>query len=484
MLTKNLNGILLVFILILIFISIYIINLEVKFKPIEQTVTVKETEYQKTLYIGITNYDTIHPLKTNSKDVFYISKLLYKPILDIDRNFQIISGIAQECSKISEKKYILSLNNNLVWNNGEKITAEDIIFTIESIQENKGIYYNNVKNISKINKINETTIEIILNNEQYDFEYMLAIPVIKKEEYNSEIPTTNGMYEIKEINDVSIILENKEEKKGFSNIVIKIYNNPAELYSAINKKEVDIIITENINNSEYVGKIGIVRKKINGRENIFLSLNSNDKMLQKKETRKIIAYAIDKINLNYNIFNNEMIVVDYFMQNDIQLDKFIEYDKSKTIKLLNNKKLFLKVIVDNNDNLKIARDLKKQFKYLGIELEIEQVYNVEENIQKGEYQVAILNREEKLNKDLSIYFNNDLEEINKLIKESNNIENADVSIKKKQEVLNINNEEVYAISLFNLPIYIIHTTDLQGEVLGNWYNIFYNINEWYKNEKK
>lgn len=482
MLVKNLNGILIVFVLVLVFISIYIIKMDSGVVKSEQTVTVKETEYQKNLYIGITNYDILNPIKTKSMDIFYLSKLAYKPILDIDKNFNLIPAIALECSKITDIKYILTLNKDLFWHDGEKILAEDIIYTIQVIKENKGVYYNNVKNILEINKIDDSTIEIILAEKQRGFEYMLTIPVIKQNEYNSEVPTTSGAYSIKEVNESNIIFENENNEEGFNKILINIYENPAKLYSAINKNEIDLLITENINVSKYISTIGNSITKISGRDYIYIKINTEDQILKNKEIRQALSYAIDKMDLNYKLFNNEMIITNNFFEDVIKID-YDFADKNKAMDLINNKKVHLEILVEDSSNYEIAKILKFQLKNIGIELDIKKVYNLEDYINKKEYQLAIINKKEDITKSLLIFFEDDKTEISRRIELSQEIENIELYQEKTKEILEENNEEVYNITLLRNPIYLVHSSLLQGDFSGNWYNVFYNINNWYKNEK-
>lgn len=482
MLTKNLNAILLVLILTLILISIYIIKLDVGTKKVEQTATVKETEYQKTLYLGITKYDTLNPIKTKSMDVFYLNKLMYKPILDIDKNFNVAAGIASECSKISDTKYILVVNNDLSWSDGEKIVADDIIYTINMIKQYGGIYYKNVENILSVNKINETTIEIDLKEKQSKFEYMLTIPIIKQNEYDLEAPTTSGMYKIKEVNENNIILE-KSGDDGFSKILINVYETPSKLYSAINKNEIDLLITKNIQYFDYIGAIGNSVTKVNGMENTYIKINVEDNILKNKEIRQALKYGINKMDLNYKLFNNEMIVINTFFEDELKIE-YTDLDIDKAIRLIKNKKIHLDLLVDNERNMNIAKEIKIQLKNIGIDVDIKQVYNIEENIKNKQYQIAIITKQEDITRNLSLFFEEDLEEINKTIKEVENIENSNIYREKIKEILEKNNTEIYLITLFKNPIYIVHNNTIQGDFSGNWYHLFYNINDWYKIEKK
>ena len=50
---------------------------------------------------------------------------------------------------------------------------------------------------------------------------------------------------------------------------------------------------------------------------------------------------------------------------------------------------------------------------------------------------------------------------------------------KYQRMYDIYNEEVPYIGIARNTILAVRNTNLVGEVKANWYNMFYNIKEWY-----
>jgi len=178
-----------------------------------------------------------------------------------------------------------------------------------------------------------------------------------------------------------------------------------------------------------------------------------------------------------------MIIINNFLEDELKIE-YTDPDIEKAIRLIKNKKIHLELLVDNDRNMNIAKEIKIQLKNIGIDVDIKQVYNIEENIKNKQNQIAIITKQEDITRNLSLFFQEDLEEINKTIKEVENIENLDIYREKIKEILEENNTEIYLITLFKNPIYIVHTSALQGDFSGNWHNLFYDINNWYKIEKK
>ena len=80
--------------------------------------------------------------------------------------------------------------------------------------------------------------------------------------------------------------------------------------------------------------------------------------------------------------------------------------------------------------------------------------------------------------DISIYFEN--EETKKEILKISNIENKDILKQEYEKIINNYYKEKPFISLYFNSYIILHNNKLKGDFSGNWYNIFYNIDTWYK----
>lgn len=63
-----------------------------------------------------------------------ISKLIYAPLVRFLPDGRVV-GVAAEKWEKQGHKYIFSLKNNLVWHDGEKFTADDVVFTFSAIAD-------------------------------------------------------------------------------------------------------------------------------------------------------------------------------------------------------------------------------------------------------------------------------------------------------------------------------------------------------------
>ena len=73
------------------------------------------------------------------------------------------------------------------------------------------------------------------------------------------------------------------------------------------------------------------------------------------------------------------------------------------------------------------------------------------------------------------------EEVSTIMNEVKNITKEDLLKEKYGRLRQIYNEEVPYIGLYNSYYAIVSSWNLKGNITANWYNIFMDINNWYKN---
>jgi len=484
-------------IIILIILATYILYI----KRNEDTVRVEgkkiDTIISNNLSIGIANFDNLNPHISQNQDVQYIAKLIYKDLIGINENFELIPSLAKEWSKISDKIYIIKLNENEYWHNGEKFTARDVEFTINELKSktSNSIYQENVKKIERIEIIDDYTIKIYLYENEDFFEYNLCVPILK---YNSEKEIIGtGNYKVYEITNNYIILKEANQNVIPRKIKINLYNSYAELYSAFSQEKVDIITTSNINFNDFVGTIDLKEERIKGRELIYLKIN----IAQDENIRKAISYAINKDEIVYNVFNNKYFCADNLLNNGNYLGETNKEDNynfniakeyiTKFIKKENNRSsienenilnLSLTIKQENENHIKIAEELKKQLKEVGIIISLielpDDVYNY--NLETKNYEMILCDDTLGIFPDIKKYVNINNSEIQELTKNIENIEDKKILKDTYEEILKKHKDEKSMICLTFDTIVLLHNSNVKGNFKANWYNIFYNIDTWYK----
>lgn len=126
---------------------------------------------------------TLNPLLNEDITVARILRLLYEPLIGLDEELRPTSKILQSF-ELSEDgtRATLTLRENLQWDNGSPITANDIIFSLNTLVNSSpySIYRSAIQNISSFSIANEGRGVVIIYSQptNYAFAYRLGFPVI------------------------------------------------------------------------------------------------------------------------------------------------------------------------------------------------------------------------------------------------------------------------------------------------------------------
>lgn len=444
-------------IILLIIAGIYIIYIKDNGNSGNVQAQNRETKITREILIGITDFDTINPILTKNLEIQHLTKLIYEPLINITKDFNTEPGIAEECSKIDELTYIIKLDENKKWENGNNVRVEDIQFTLSKIEEEDTIYKENVAKIKNIEKIDETTFKIHLKEPVDFFEYLLCFPIVEESTYSEQIPRGIGEYKITELNEKQIIIENENTK-----LIVKIYRNTTELYNEFAKENIDLIVTKNAKYEDYIGNIGFEETIIVGRKYYYISCEN----IKDKNTRKAINYNINKEKLIYDLYNRKYILADFPLDYGSYLNK-TKLAQEEEIKI-NAGEFTLSTSKENNA---IAEKIKEQMAEKGIKIYIQNYQNANADLILKTETVAIT-------PDITKYFED--ENIKERLQEISKIENKEVLKEEYGKIIDIYYEELPFISLYFDSYIILHNNKLKGDFSGNWYNMFYNVDTWYK----
>ena len=517
---------------IVVFAAVYIYkqnNKKVSYEEVK--VYTEETQVIPNIRLAIAGIDTINPILSKNQNVQDISKLIYEPLFSITHDYKLEKCLISECSKANENSYLIKLKRNIKWHDGQSFTAKDVKFTIETIKNigDRSIYYSNVENIKEVMILDDNIIKIFLNNEQDFFEYDLTFPIISYLYYSNEEDFINsgkhgkapgtGMYKISSVDDTQILLKKnknwwniKEKDAKIDTITIKKYNSAGEVYNEFKLGNIDLITTNNMNVEEYVGTVGYNKIDYKGRYYEYLSFNCQNEILSNKEVRQAINYAIDKSIIISDIYNNTYYPSNFPLNYGSYL-YIIEkassgYNANKSIELLQNSgwenkygywqknvngklikiKLNLAVNSSNEKRVQAAENIKEQLAQIGIIVNVIKVSNSQYNdyLANKSYDLlmtgVITGISPSMNRffadwNIASYYNTDAIRI---INEIKNITDENKLYEKYQKLINIYDEDMPYVSLYQSKQLLLCSQKLKGNITPNFYNIFYNIENWYR----
>lgn len=489
--------------------------------------TSKDTNIKKNLKLAISNFDTINPILTNNKNIQEISKIIYDSLINLDGDLRLQYSLAKEIGKTDNTNYVIKLKENIYWSNGEKFTSADVKFTVDIIKSGiNTIYKENLQSVASLEVIDDYTIKIVLSKEEPFFEYYLTFPILSSSYYQEEdfsntekniAPVTTGMYRISYVESDKIkhnkneYYWNNERKSIIEEIEINLYSSIGEVYNAFKTGEIDILNVTVNNVEEYIGSIGYNKAEYKNRNYDFISFNTQDELFSNKAVRKAISLAIDKNNLiattlgsgykdsNF-FFDFESWLYDSKMNSQMDTDhaiKYLEedgwaYKENKWFKNIDGKTLNLKfdLIVNSADSVKVAaaENISSQLLNIGIIANVKQVSteNYFNYLNNKNYEAIIAGIQTSFTPNLETFFgenniaNYNNEEIKNILNATKNTGNQDEIKNQYQRLYDIYMEDVPYIGLYRETDCVIYNQGLVCNLNPNSFNIFNNIEKWYR----
>lgn len=280
---------------------------------------------------GIAGYPkTINPLYAVNRDVDSdLSYLIYSRLYTYDKQGQIKFDLINKVDISPDgKEYTLSLKNNVKWQNGEKLNADDVAFTYSLIQDPayRSPLFFSLQDVT-LEKIDDLTIKFVLPVAYSAFPNLLTFGILPQSAWAnitasgftlSELnlkPIGSGPYQFMslvknkngEIKEYRLTLNNDYygDKPYIKNIIFKFFPDPAELVAAFNDGQIDGLSYLPLEqkkdllaqNSLVFHELG--RPQINA---IFLN-PANQKALSNLKVRQALAMAINKDAIISNVLS-------------------------------------------------------------------------------------------------------------------------------------------------------------------------------------
>lgn len=527
-----LKYIFIIFVVVLIGYSVFYMQKQDDKETVDENIVQAEEQTNlttiRTLRVAATNVDSINPIISRNQNVQDFSKLIYEPMLEVSEDYRIQNCLAKEWISLSDTAYVVVLKDGVKFHNGSELTATDVKFTIEQIQAigEGSIYYQNVKDITKVEILSGYTVKITLDHKIPFFEYNLTFPIMSANYYvedailtsvkNNNAPGT-GMYTIGNITGTEIELRKNEnwwgiaegKKLSLDTVLIKLYTSMGEAYNAFKMGNLDLLTTQSLNYEEHIGTIGYKTAEYVGRQHDYLAMNCSDGILKNKELRKAINYAIDKSNIIATVYGNKFYVADLpinesnYLYNIDKVSSNYNTNKSKEIleqsgwelkggnwqKINDGTRARINLVVNENNpsRVAVAQEIEKQLGDFGIIVNLIKANDdqYQRYLENKNYDMILTGKYTGLSPDLTSYLGegnlSDFKdaEVTEILRQIADLtDNSEELGMKYRRVLKLVEEEKPYISLYFSRNTVIYTQDLQGDISPNYYNIFNNIEDW------
>ncbi len=383
-----------------------------------QLLPAKGGEYSEGL-VGSPKF--VNPVLASANEVdLDISQLVFSGLLRYDENQKLIPDLATDYQLSADQKtYTFSLKKNIKWHDGESFNVDDVIFTIDTIQnsEYKSPLYSSFKGV-KCEKVDENQVKFILNEPYSPFPSLLTAGILPKHiwqdinpsqfhlaEYNLK-PIGTGPYQFK-----SLIKDKRGAIKSYvlkrndnfyrtspflDKFTFKFYNDYNEVLDAFRNKMINGLglvegILEEINLKNFNRHLLILPQYTA----VFFN-QSNNPILKEKKIRQALSYAVDREKIIKEVLGDKGLIVDSpILEGNIGYNpniKKYQRDLNKAKQLLEesgwklenstssqnlirkNGKDELKIVLttlDKEENKKTAKIIKEGWDKIGVSTELQ-----------------------------------------------------------------------------------------------------------------
>lgn len=267
---------------------------------------------------------SFNPISANDRWGMTTVNLIFSPLARAEADGSIKNELAKEIVKSDDGLSVtVTLKDDLVWSDGQPLTADDVVFTYETkIKKENGIsdmYWIDDKPVT-VEKVNDKTVKFtlpsvdvpLLNQVAVDT-YILPKHVYENADFTqaevSVDPVGSGPYKFVEYKKGEYLKFEANDsycggKANLKNVVLQIISNPDTANVAIQSGEVDAGLIQPADVKEMKAEGLSIRSYSENRIG-YMGINMNSKKVAKKKVRQAIFYALNKGEMNKATYLNK-----------------------------------------------------------------------------------------------------------------------------------------------------------------------------------
>ncbi|HVX93048.1 MAG TPA: ABC transporter substrate-binding protein [Candidatus Dojkabacteria bacterium] len=359
----------------------------------------------------ITSLDPLFlPVTQSDRD---LRELMFMKLVELDANGNPLSGIANSWSVSQDGlHYTFYLRKDIVWQDGEPVTADDVVFTVDTgkeiatqfNQDTIGTLFNGVK----VEKLSDYSVMFTLEKKNVSFFETASIYIVPEHVLNgisvrriydnrfSQYPVGNGPYAIVSNSGDEVVLKANDlyvyGAPKITNFTYAMFSTKQDLEVAFRNQQIDLVSNVLLSNMQYISEYSSlynVNEAVMPFRRKIIFFNTRLQKLSSSNLRKGISSLIDRAQLiglsnldgkvsqtiydsTSQYFNTRLKFVGF---DPAQADALLKKDGYKKVNGyyvdVDGKILSLRLTyVDNETNNSIANTLKSLLNDQGILLDV------------------------------------------------------------------------------------------------------------------
>lgn len=173
-------------------------------------------------------------------------------LLKANQESEYVGDLATEWKMVDAKTYTFKLREGVKFSDGSAFTAEDVVFTYETVQKNQASNENvDLSRLESVKAINDYEVEFKLTEAYSPFlDTTAMLQIVPSDSYDSELfdtqPIGTGAYKVAQYDtNQQIILEVNEyyfgEKPAIEKVTL-VYMDQSAAFAAAKSKKLDIVM--------------------------------------------------------------------------------------------------------------------------------------------------------------------------------------------------------------------------------------------------
>ncbi len=492
----------------------------------------------------------INPLLAQSNDADRdLSSLVYSSLLKHNEDGKLVPDLAKSYEISSDGlNYTVYLKEDVAWHDGHKLTADDVVFTIETAQNSD---YASPLRVNwqgvTVQKVNDSTLIFKLNNKYAQFLNNFTIGILPKHIWSNIQPANFALseYNLKPVGSGPYVFEKLQKndlgqmqsyqlssntnyydgRPFIDTITIKFYDSEAAMIDAYNRNEIQNlgnISPQGLKKLKFKQRLNIKEIELPRYFGVFFNQSENP-VLADKNVRLALNHATDKKAIIDKVIDGKgeeiyspLIENVLNVSQDIPKFKFdLEQAKNilkaagwtqvdeKGILKKGNTRLTVHITTSALPELtQIANLLKEQWAKAGIEVIVDSLSTpqLQQAIKDRDYEALLFgeildldpdpfslwdsSQKQKLGLNLALYDNKTADS---LLQDARQSLNPLDRAKKYDDFQKIVINDVPAVFLYN-PLFLYpQTNDIKGanvETVSNPSDRFSNVEKWYVDTKR
>ena len=280
------------------------------FFPQPDTPQIIEQDFSELSITDLSETPNLEPTTLNRNARLRLHNI-YEALVEYDKNLNIVSGLALSWGKINNTLYEFTLRDDVVFHNGEKFSADDVLISFKRAQNYRQSEIKaQLANIREVQKIDDYTIRIKTHTpdslilDKLTYVYILPKEVIRNStpEEISETPIGTGPYIFSEREKNNFfemrLNENyhRDLETPYKKITIRVLPNKYARMTTIQQGITDILLNVPAAFVPQAKKLETYEiKEVQSLESVFLLFNFANPNLQNRDLREAI-----KTSMNYN----------------------------------------------------------------------------------------------------------------------------------------------------------------------------------------